>query len=410
MPNTQTSHLGAGTMRILVLALTYPHRASYYDDWRDALQNSPRFNSVVQNILGLRPSALATLIEDFDAIIVLHSCNSDTLEYLEPLAAPLAERQRAQLFVFIGNEYNSPYVSMARRIAFLRNSRANFAATQLLLEAGQYLYARAGCRVISVPHALNPIIFTPGRPHHERSLDIGVKGYRYPPYLGDDDRNTMLARVLVSARRLNLITDISEDARLSRDEWAAFLGTCQGTISTETGSWYIAPDDALMDDIHAYLRTKDRGLTLRNDGALRRAVRRLPVPVKSALWTLLKKGPVKFEMFEDFKTTFAELDEHFFRHHARAPIYSKAISSRHFDAIGKKTCQIMLAGRYNDILIPGLHYIAVSRDFSDVDNALEQFKDPNYSTRIADEAYDFVMQAHTYAHRAQTIYDLLSDS
>ena len=407
MANTTTA-LDTKRLRALVLTLAYPHRASYYDDWQNAFEASPNFDCTVQNILGLERKAFEKRLGDFDVIIALHSCSSDTLEYLTPLAAALANRAKARLVVFIGNEFNSPYVSMPKRIAFLKDARADLAATQLLQEAGDFLYESSSARVVSIPHALNPNAFKPGPPYAARPTDLGFKGYRYPPYLGDDDRNRMLDVVTESARRHRLKTDIGIDARLSRDDWAGFLGQCRGTISTETGSWYLAPDDTLMEEIHTYLRSKDRGVTLSNDGRLRRLARRLPTPVKSALWQVLKKGPVKFEMFEDFNTSFAELDARFFKHRVRAPVYTKAISSRHFDAIGKATCQIMLEGRYNDILRAGEHYIAVKADFGNVDEAIRQFKDLAFAQKIAKSAYGYVMAHHTYAHRAASVYAMLT--
>ena len=390
----------------MILNLNYPHRASYYDDWLDAFVQSRHFLCSVENIIGLKAKTLEAKIRDFDAVIILHSCSSDTLQYLEPLASALAARKGAKLLVFVGNEYNSPYVSMTRRIGFLKSARADFVATQLLLEAGEYLYGQTECRTVSIPHALNPIAFSPGG-SSDRDYDLGVKGFRYPPYLGDDDRNIFISQISASARDLGLKTDISEDQRLSRNDWAAFLGNCRGTVSTETGSFYLSPDDDLMNEIHRYLRSKDRGFVLKSEGKLRSAARHLPAGVKSTLWKLLRLGPLKFEMIEDFNTSFAELEAKFFKTCARAPVYSKAISSRHFDAIGTKTCQIMLEGRYNDILVPDVHYIPVKSDLSNIGDSLAAFSDPGYSSKISEQAYEFVLENHTYVHRAKAVFDLL---
>ncbi len=407
MPNTANVNRPSHALRALILTLSYPHRASYYDDWRNAFERSPFFECSVENILGIQTKDLERRIRDFDVIILLHSCGSDTLEYLNPLAPVLARRSRAKLFAFVGNEFNSPYVSMAQRISFLKETGADFVATQLLLDAGKFLYERSQCRVVSVPHALNPDAFSPGKGHAVREIDLGYRGYRYPPYLGDNDRNRMIDSVSAIARSRGLKTDISEDARLDRQQWAAFLGNSRGTISTETGSWFLSPDDALMQEIHRYLRSKDRRPVLKNDGVLRSLARRLPTAVKSVLWTLLKKGPVGFEMFEDFNVSFSELNQKFFKHHPRAQVYSKAISSRHFDAVGTKTCQIMLEGRYNDILQPGRHYISVKSDLSNLDDAIEQFMDLRASEEIAAAAYDLVMSEHTYQHRAKQVFTML---
>ena len=94
---------------------------------------------------------------------------------------------------------------------------------------------------------------------------------------------------------------------------------------------------------------------------------------------------------------------------ARA-FYGKCISSRHFDAAGTKTCQIMFRGRFNDILNANEHYLALEPDFSNIDDVLAAFRDPVRRQHVADAAYDLVRTKHTYAQRMQQVYDLLAAS
>jgi hypothetical protein len=392
-------------LRTLILTLVYPNRASYYDDWRDAFVNHPQFDCVVRNIIGLKPADLAREIEDFDAIIMLHACNSDTLEYFAPLAATLGLRNRAKLATFVGNEFNSPYMPAVRRTALFAQARCDIVATQLLQEAGDYLYAASGARIVSMAHALNTDAFRPGPA--QRPIDIGVKGYRYPPYLGDNDRNRLLHFFADKADVWALRCDISEDKRLDRDAWAKFLQSCHGTITTETGSWYVSPDDQLINRIHAYLDSKRTGPTIRNTSRARSLARLLPSSMKAAIWQILKHGPVKFEVLDDYNTSFEELEPLFFTNTPRAPVYGKAISSRHFDAIGTQTCQIALRGRFNDILTPGEHYLAIAEDFANVDEIVSQFKHPRERSRVTEAALDHVLAQHTYRHRADTMLALL---
>ena len=83
------------------------------------------------------------------------------------------------------------------------------------------------------------------------------------------------------------------------------------------------------------------------------------------------------------------------------------ISSRHFDAIGTKTCQIMFRGRFNDILKADQHYVALNQDFSNLEDALARFLDPTHRRTMVEEAYSHVMDAHTYDHRMRLLYDIL---
>jgi len=394
---------GFSRMRTLILALEYPHRASYYDDWRDAFCDSPQLECAFANILSLQPRELARRLEEHDAVIMLHSCNSDTLEFLAPLAPVLGARKRARLLTFVGNEFNSPYVSLIDKVRLFREARCDIVATQLLEEAGRFLYADSGAEVVSIPHALNPRAFRPGPEHAARRLDLGVRGYRYPPYLGDDDRNRLLDFFRSNAARMGLVVDIAHDRRLGREGWAQFLADCRGTLSTETGSWYLDRDDALVRRVYAHMAARRSGLVIGNQSVLRRAARRLPSPVKAALAAVLKRGPIKFEVFEDDNVPFAELYEAFFRTAPRPPVYGKAVSSRHFDAVGTKTCQIMVRGRFNDILTAEEHYIGVDASLADAAEAVRRFRDDGLRQAMADAAYEHVMSAHTYAHRARDV-------
>lgn len=394
-------------VKVLVVRMEYAHRVSYYDDWSDAFAQSPHFTCAFQNIMTMDPAGATRRFDEHDAVILLHGCNADTLEYFERIVPALAARKHAKVLSFIGNEFNSPYVSMRRRGELLRDAGVDIVATQLLLEAGQHLYGATGARVVSIPHALNPAAFQPGPDHDSRTLDVGVKGYRYPPYLGDDDRNRLIETFQSAAPRLGLAADITFDNRIGREQWAQFLQSCRGTISTEVGSWYISPDDTLIMRIHEYLNAKRRGLVITNDSAVRRAARWLPPKAKWALWNVLRLGVVKFDVLDDFATPFAELDREFFSKVERAPVYGKGISSRHFDAIGTKTCQVMLRGRYNDVLKAGEHYVAVDPDFANLDDAARRLKDGHEWRAIVERAYDHVMSEHTYAHRMAAVHDAL---
>ena len=99
----------------------------------------------------------------------------------------------------------------------------------------------------------------------------------------------------------------------------------------------------------------------------------------------------------------------FFSKSPKAPVYSKAISSRHFDAIGAKTCQLMLRGRYNDILHPDVYYIAIDRDFCATStipcDASETLANASKSSMYVHH----VLSTHTYAHRAAELRNRLEE-
>ncbi|MEM8743252.1 MAG: glycosyltransferase [Pseudomonadota bacterium] len=391
-------------LRALVLTLVYPHRAAYYDDWADCLTSSQHFSAEICNILGLEPAALKGKLDDCDVVVMLHSCVGDTTQDIRRLADTLHDRGKARLVAFVGNEFNSPYAPMAEKRDLLRSCRPDIIATQLLKEAGEFLYEDITPKVIALPHALNPDAYSPGPDGAQRERDIGVRNFRYSPLLGDQERNEIIDYFSKEGAAHGLSVDIDFEKRFVREDWAQYLAMCRGTVSSEAGSWYLDRDDALMRRVSEHVNANRGGLMVDDKTPLRHFVRRLPLPLKSAIGWVLRHGPVKYAAFEDSQLDFDELNELFFKKASPCPAYSKAVSSRHFDAIGTKTCQIMIEGRYNDILEAGKHYLPVARDHSNLADTIEQFKDPAIRQRVTGTAYEYVMDRHTYVHRAAALH------
>jgi hypothetical protein len=78
----------------------------------------------------------------------------------------------------VRNELNFPWVPLGAKIAWLKCVRPDIIVTQLLVE-GEWLYAEIGAKVISLPHALNPLVFRSVAPQSERSIDVGARSFRY---------------------------------------------------------------------------------------------------------------------------------------------------------------------------------------------------------------------------------------
>jgi hypothetical protein len=352
---------------------------------------------------------LAAEIDSYDIAILLHSCNADTLEYFARHVGVFAGRRRTKVLSFVGNEFNSPYVSMEERLGLLRTAGVDFIASQLLQQAADYLYCETRAKILSLPHGLNTKVFRPGREHHLRARDIGVRGYRYPPYLGDNERNAILEYTEANALRLGLKIDIQYDRRLGRHDWAKYLQESCGTVSSESGSWYLEPNDARMKGIYDYLASKRRGFIIKEKSFIRGLARRAPMWVKSPLWKILQRGPIRLEVLDDYNISFADLRDLFFPGEQRSPVYGKAIASRHFDAIGTKTSLIMLRGRFNDILKADIHYFAIDHGLSNADEQLRRFKDPTERGAMIERAYHHVLSEHTYAHRTAMLRRVLEE-
>ena len=394
---------------LLVLHAQYTSKLSYFDDWLDAIEEAPEFVTTALNIIDPHSRALAaTLIREAELTIILHSANGDTLKYLNSYK-DLLQRRTGKLLSFVGNEVNLPGIPMGPKIAFLREVEADFIATQLLLKAGQWLYAACDrSHIVSIPHALNVNVFRPEVSLADRPIDIGTRARRYNLFLGDDDRNRITDFFANSRFDPPLRVDIAaeSDRRFDRSGWSGFLNRCKGTVATEAGTMSLERDDRTVEAIRAYLasRRNDRFL-VRTDSPWRKLARLLPASVRAKIWRLAR-GVLVDEATIATPALATEIHERFFKNAAKPPIYSKCISSRHFDAIGTQTCQIMFPGRFNDILRPEEHYIPLKSDFSDVDEALRKFRDTSLRQAIVRRSYEYVMDQHTYRHRVRDIVRL----
>jgi hypothetical protein len=395
-------------MRLLVVYAHYTDRLSYYDDWLDAFRQYSGFD-IAEFDVAVRgqQSTLRDKLGNCDAVILLHSTNGDSTLYLEPYASVFADR-RVPLLSFVGNEVNLPGSPMAEKRRVLSIIRPDWIATQLLQEAGQYLFGDiAGRAVVSLPHALNPQAFRVTTPVRGRPIDVGARVARYLPQLGDDDRNRIVDTFHKLGSEGRLAVDIS-DQRFGREGWAGFLNQCKATVSTEAGSWYLERDDSTVNAIRADVLGNTSGVVIANDSPLRALGHKLPWWVRAALRRILGTGLIRHEALINEKLSYEEIHARYFAGRVRPAFYGKCISSRHFDAIGTKTCQIMFPGRFNDILVADEHYLALAKDISNLPEVLDRFYDLTERQRIVETAHAHIMQAHTYGHRMESIELILS--
>ena len=100
----------------------------------------------------------------------------------------------------------------------------------------------------------------------------------------------------------------------------------------------------------------------------------LPSISKEYYKVFLTKIPISHSnlVFEDAE--FNKFYKSYFESLKKPKIYFKCISSRNFDAIGTKTAQILLEGKYNNLLKPNIHYFSLKKDYSNFDEIIELIK------------------------------------
>ena len=342
------------------LALFYSGHAntlSYQDDWLDAFLDIDAYVKAY-DLRELSIFQFHKVLKEFDYVIFLHSTNSNGFQFRKLLgffANFILLYRKCKIIFFVGNEYKL----MPEKINFLIKNNIDFVVSQLPIECGNWLYKKTNAKIISLPHALNTKYFYPKKDLNNRKIDIGNRSYEYPKYLGDNIRSntTRLSQSFKNKFKIDVSTNPSK--RFSRLEWAKFLNDCKYTISCEVGSSFLERDDYTRKTINKYYETGQ-----------------------------------KDKVFEYFNNYTPPTD-----------LSGKAIGGRHFDAIGTKTCQILIEGKYSDILKANIHYIELKNDFSNVEEIIELIKDDKIRKTIVEQAYQYIIDKHQYKHR---IKDLLS--
>lgn len=388
---------------------------SYYDDWQEAFVNAPELEKTAINICDKSNICkVDKIVKDYDIVVLLHSTNADTLDFINPYRNALNKR-KGKLVSFVGNELNfpPPSVGMRDKLALFQEIKPDFIATQIPQEPAQKLYEDlAGTKVIEVPHALNPQRFCPAISQSQRKIDIGVRSVCYYPFLGDNDRSIIINYFNANRFTPPLVLDISTEyaKRLTPTKWAEFLNQCKGTVATEAGSYYLEKDDATVIKIMEYIKSRCGPIKRYFIGTVTTKHQQLiPEIIAGRLRRLLKAlGVGKFYARNVyFSIPFEEMWKIFFKDYSN-PLNGKCISSRHFDAIGAKTCQIMFPGNFNGILEADKHYISLNSDFSNIDEVMKKFRDYDYRSRMVNETHDYIMSSHTYRDRIKQVVTLLN--
>lgn len=74
------------------------------------------------------------------------------------------------------------------------------------------------------------------------------------------------------------------------------------------------------------------------------------------------------------------------------------ISPRVFEAVAARTVLVLFEGRYSDVVLPGIHFIPLKKDGSNLSEVIESLKDGDYVDSMADRAYKDVIESGKYSY------------
>ena len=75
------------------------------------------------------------------------------------------------------------------------------------------------------------------------------------------------------------------------------------------------------------------------------------------------------------------------------------ISPRHLDACLTKTCQLLVKGKYNNILKPWKHYIPINKNMTNLSHVMKILNDDKKVNKIIHNAYKDIIQSRKYTYK-----------
>jgi hypothetical protein len=200
----------------------------------------------------------------------------------------------------------------------------------------------------------------PRQPLAGRPLDVVYRGRSVPYWLGrlGQDKVEIGRGFLARAEATELRCDVSwsEADRIYGNDWYRFLSSSRTTLGTESGASIVDFDGSLQKRTDGYLRAHPAA-------------------------------------------TFEEVEREIL-----APFEGNAvidaISPRVFEAAALGTAMVNFAGRYSDVMEPGVHYIPLEKDFSNFDEVVALIRDDAELERLASRAHADLVASGRYSLRA----------
>jgi hypothetical protein len=195
-------------------------------------------------------------------------------------------------------------------------------------------------------------------PEEERSIDVGYRGRPMAPYAGRGglEKTEIGDRFAELAGGSGLTLDIGtrEEDRLYGDDWPRFVAASRGTLGVESGASCFDLEDEVREE-YERLSADGREVTVEEleRGALGRWDGRIPY---------------------------------------------RTVSPRNFEAAAFRVCQVLYEGHYSGVMKPMEHYIPLRKDFSNLDEVLERFGDPDLRSTLIENAHRDLIASGAYGY------------
>lgn len=298
------------------------------------------------------------LLNTFDSIIIHYSLSFLYDSFIPPESLSKLRKFKGLKILFIQDEY--------RRVDYICE-KVKFAKIQAIFTCAPSAVAE------KIYHKLVPNIqlittltgYVPEKllkvkrkSISERNIHVGYRARRLPFWYGKKsyEKYEIGKRFLEHAKKRELTCDISseEKDRIYGNRWINFISNCKATLGTESGASIIDFSGKIEYDLNCWQA---------------------------------------FHPFSDFNDVPASLLV------ADGEIDLQVISPRCFEAAALGTVMILYRGEYSGILKPDRHYLALEKDFSNIDEIIRKIKDDQLLAETAQNTYSDLIQTGDFSYK-----------
>lgn len=341
--------------RVLVC---YSNSSTHTDTTLRYLESFLRYGSASYYYLNVTGDVVPALdLDEFDAVILGYCARLCFSGYVSEKFLVMLERYKGIKAVVIQDEYD--YVERER--CALDRVSPDVVFTCIPQNQRELIYPSSrypSTRFVQVLTGYyQPLLNGRSRrPLHERTIDIGYRARSLGIRYGRLARLKYDIGILFSerAKSTRLAVDISLDdsKRLYGNDWLLFLSNCKAVLGSPSGSNIFDFDGSIAEMSGRY-----ESLSPHEQSQL---VARI----------------------ESLDNTYC----------------MNQISPRIFEAASVGAVQVLYRDDYSGVLQPGIHYIPVELDGSNVDSVLDLLSDVSRLQEIADNAYNHLIASGNYGY------------
>jgi len=373
---------GANARKLRVLCLLHPHYL-YINTIREHLESLGMFSHHEWSFTNsgwdwnvASPADDGPPLVDFSQfdVVVVHYCSRVCFDHqFSPMTLDALRRFSGCKCLFIQDEYD--HTGRARD--WIRDHGVNLVFTVVPEPFIAKVYPPEmlpGVKFVPVLTGYVPVALERSEdvvPLASRKFAIAYRGREMPFIYGELGREKLDIGIKVRERceQRGIPVDIEwkEDKRIYGRDWNRFLHSAKATLGTESG--------CNVFDV---------------DGTIRAAVEA----------ALTANAHLRYE---DVRGTYFE-DENI-------GVRMNQISPKFFEFIAARTAIIALEGEYSNIIEPDRHYLALKKDYSNLDEILDRLEDLPFLEAMTRRAYEDVVASGRYSWRAfANIVDTVIDA